>query len=301
MGWIIITIICALVGITALLIGIFGDQDRGWWITGGITVGAVWLVITMLFSVELIGARQIGVVYNFSGTITGQKSSGTAFIAPWQHVQTANVGVQREDFTLDQNNSAVSSDQQEIFANLSLNYEVDPAHVLNLYKTVGPNWKAILLDSRVLQDFKEVTSTFTAEQITTKRQQLRQLTKSRLTAELAKYDITVVDFFVANLSYTPTYQAAINAKNQQVQEALQAQAKVAQASAEAAQTVATAKGQAESIRLEGAALKQNPSVLQLKALQYLSPRASVIICTAKTCPSFLPSAAAAPAAPTAGK
>ena len=123
-------------------------------------------------------------------------------------------------------------------------------------------------------------------------------------AELSKYDINVVDFFVTNLDYTDTYKQAINNKNIQVQQALQAQAKVAQAKAEAEQTVATAKGAAEStlvkaeadakaLAVKGKALHDNPEILQLEAIDKLNPNAQVIICTGSgqgNCPSFLPTA-----------
>jgi regulator of protease activity HflC (stomatin/prohibitin superfamily) len=302
-AWIVITVIAVLIGSAALFVGLLTDHEpqklRGFLAFGGVVV--VWLVLTGLFSVENIGARQVWIVYSFSGTIVGQRSSGTVFISPWDHVTTENIGLQRENFALDQTDAAVSSDQQPIYADLSLNYQVDPQHVLQLYKGVGPNWKAILLDSRVLQDFKEVTSGFTAEQITTRRQQLRVQTKSRLTTELKRYDITVVDFFVTNLDYTQTYKEAINNKNIQVQQALQAQAKVAQAKAEAAQAVAQANGRAQSTVLEaqadakalglkGQAIRQNPEILQLEAIDKLNPNAQVVICTGTgtgNCPSFI--------------
>jgi len=87
-----------------------------------------------------------------------------------------------------------------------------------------------------------------------------------------------------------------------VQKALQAQAKVAQARAEAEQQVARASGQAKAnlliaqaqakaLEVKGKALRDNPQILQLEAIDKLSPNASVIICTGTTCPSFLPQAA----------
>ena len=130
MAWIVITVIAVLVGAAGLFVGLTSSQAnerRGGFAAFGLVL-AVWLIITGLFSIENIGARQVGIVYSFSGTIVGQKSSGTVLIAPWQHVQTENIGVQRENFTLDQTNAAVSSDQQPIYADLALNYEVDPQH-----------------------------------------------------------------------------------------------------------------------------------------------------------------------------
>ena len=147
----------------------------------------------------------------------------------------------------------------------------------------------MLLDGRVPQDFKETTAQFTSPQITLNRPALRKITLSRLRRELSNYDIRVVDVFVNNVGYSEAYTNAIEAKQVQVQAALQAQAKVAQARAEAEQAVEQAKGESEAIALRGRALHNNPEVLRLEAIDKLNPNAQVIICTGQTCPSFLPS------------
>jgi regulator of protease activity HflC (stomatin/prohibitin superfamily) len=209
--------------------------------------------------------------------------------APWQHIKTENVAIQKDVFVFDQSSSAVSKDQQPITATLVVNYQVEPENVVNLYKRVGPAWKTVLLDGRVPQDFKETTAQFTSPQITLNRPALRKITLSRLRRELSTYDIRVVDVFVNNVGYSEAYTNAIEAKQVQVQAALAAQAKVAQARAEAEQAVAKAKGEAEAISLRGKALHNNPEVLRLEAIDKLNPNAQVIICTGQTCPSFLPS------------
>jgi regulator of protease activity HflC (stomatin/prohibitin superfamily) len=294
MAWLVITVI-AIVVVAICVAGVIASTQRDNRISfavGGAIATVVWLVISVFTSIHTVGQRQVGIVYNFSNTITGKVDPGVVMTWPWQHINKANVGVLREDFNLDESNAAVSLDQQPIFATLALNYQVEPAQILGLYKAVGPNWKNILLDSRVLQDFKEVTAQYTAAQITTKRPQLRLDTKTRLAAELSKYDIKVVDFFVSNLGYTTSYRDAINAKNVQVQQALQAEAKVAQSRAEADQAIAVARGQAQAIRLKGSALRDNPSVITLEAVDKLNPNAQVVICTGSgsgNCPSFLPS------------
>lgn len=292
MLWLILTVIAALIG-GGCLIGIIvseGDDKVGPFAGAAITA-ILWVIVSVALSVHTVGQRQVGIVFNFSGTVTGKVNPGVAWTAPWQHINKENVGLIKESFNLDEGNSAVSSDQQPIFANVTLNYEVLPKDVVNLFKTVGPNWRQTLLDSRVLQDFKEVTANFTAQQITTSREKLRADTKLRLQGELAKYGIKVVDFFVTNIDYAGSYKAAISAKNVQVQQALQAEAKVAQATAEAQQNVALAKGQAEAIALKGKALHDNPEILQLEAIDKLNPKATVVICTGTgsgNCPSFLP-------------
>lgn len=96
--------------------------------------------------------------------------------------------------------------------------------------------------------------------------------------------------FVNNVAYSPAYTRAIEEKQVQVQSALRAEAKVAQATAEANQRIATARGEATSIALEGRALRHNPEVLKLKAINTLNPKAQIIFCANASCPSFIPQA-----------
>jgi regulator of protease activity HflC (stomatin/prohibitin superfamily) len=294
MFWVILTVIAILVmgGAVVALVGSTAPGDRRDVALATLVITPlIWVAVSIGFSLHTVGQRQVGVVYNFSGTITGKVDPGIAWTLPWQHINKANVGIQREDFILDAGNAASSKDLQPIFANLTLNYQVEPAKIIELYKTVGPGWKETLLDSRVLQDFKEVTASFSAAEITTSRPQLRADTKARLSEELKKYDIHVVDFFVKNLGYSETYRASIDRKNVQVQAALQAQAKVAQATAEANQAIATARGEAQSVLVKARAdaeanrLKRNsltPLLVQNNAIDKLSDNVK-IICTG-TCP-----------------
>jgi regulator of protease activity HflC (stomatin/prohibitin superfamily) len=286
MLWLVITLALALAGIGA---GIFGMKRE---IRVGVPAlaGLLWVVLSVFFSIHTVGQRQVGIVYNFSGTIAGKsaKAPGVVTTWPWQHIRTENIAIQKETFVFDGSNSAVSKDQQPITATLVVNYEVEPQHVIGLYKTIGPNWKTVLLDGRVPQDFKETTAQFTSPEITLNRPALRKITVRRLREELGQYDVRVVDVFVNNVAYSTAYTNAIESKQVQVQQALQAQAKVAQSKAEAEQAIAKARGDAESIALKGRALRNNPQVLQLESIDKLNPNAQLIICTGTTCPSILP-------------
>ena len=291
MAWLVLTIVLGIVSIGGFVwargVPVGASRFTGVAVGGGAILA--WLVLTFFLSIHTVGQREVGIVYNFSGTIAGKKSPGVVMTAPWQHIKTENVAIQKEVFDFTASNSAVSKDQQPITATLVVNYQVEPQNVINLYKTVGPAWKTILLDGRVPQDFKETTAQFTSPQITLNRPLLRKITLSRLRRELSAYDIRVVDVFVNNVGYSQAYTDAIEAKQVQVQAALAAEAKVAQAKAEADQAVAKARGEAEAISLRGKALHNNPEVLRLEAIDKLNPQAQVVICTGQTCPSFLPS------------
>lgn len=245
-----------------------------------ILVAISWFFITGLLMIKTVGEREIGIVYNFTGTIAGKREKGWVTIAPWQHMEKENVAIQHEEFLFGPENSAVSKDQQDIFANLAVNYQIDAENVLDLYSRVGPSWKTIIIDARVPQVFKEVTSTFQTPEITERREALREQTRTRLTDELQEYDIDVVDVFITNLGFSELYSQAIEQKQKQVQDALQAEAKVKQVKAEAEQKIAEARGIAESNRLKQRSL--TPLLVQLEAINKLNPNVQYIVCPPAT-------------------
>lgn len=316
MGWIIFTGLVSLVTAGCIVTFLVARGDAQTYAAGIAALAVVgWGAISLLVAYNTVGQLHVGLVYNYDGRLLSSVGPGRHWLAPWKHMKTENIGLQKEEFILDQGNAAVSSDQQQIFADVQLNYEVQPLDVVKLYKTVGPTWKSILLEGRMLQDFKQVTSTYTAAQITVRRAQLRTDTKAAMVGELEKYGIRVVDVLIKNLGYSDAYRDAITQKTIQVQKALQAEAKVAQAKAEANQAIATATGEARSnvvrataqaratilaataeakaLAAKGAALRNNPDILRLEAIDKLNPNAQVIICTgtgSDNCPSFLPQA-----------
>lgn len=289
MGWIIQTVLFGIVFWAGIVYAASVNVRERKMIGYGVAVGAavIWFGISLALTFHTVGQREVAIVYNFSGTISGKKDAGVVNTFPWQHIKKENIGIQHEEFDLDQTNSAVSKDQQPIFARLFLNYQIEPAHVVDLYKTVGPGWKAILLDARVLQDFKEITATFTTPEITANREQLRIQTKKRLQEELDPYDIRVVDVFVKNIGFSQSYTDAIERKQKQVQDALTAQAKVQQVKAEADQVAAQAQGEARAsiARARGEAtanrLKSRSittKIIQQNAIDKLNPNVQVIVC-----------------------
>ena len=256
------------------------------WAAAGLTFG-LFLLISGLMMFKTVGEREVAVVYNFSNTISGKRDKGLTVIAPWEHIEKENIGIQHEEWNFGQENSAVSLDQQKVFANLAVNYQIDGEKVLDLYSRVGSNWKSIIVDARVPQVFKEVTATYQTQEITAKREQLRQETRERLATELSPYDIRVVDVFVTNLGFSQVYTDSIEAKQKQVQDAQRAQAKVNQIKAEADQKFEAAAGErrANIERARGEAIANRlrrqsltAALIQWEAIQKLNPNVQIIVC-----------------------
>lgn len=308
MGWIVLTVllmICAIVGVGYAIYSkkVFAAKVAAWeaaerrgstpmnysligW--GGAGVAAsIWVLLSLFLMAHTVGQREVAIVYNFSGTISGKKDPGIVTTWPWQHVKKENVGILHDEWDFGQGNYAVSLDQQRISALLAVNYQIESKNVVDLYKRVGSAWKTIIIDSRVPQVFKEVTSKYPTAEITANREQLRIDTKARLTEELSPYDIHVVDVFVKNLGFSEEYTKSIEAKQKQVQDALRQEAKIRESKAIANQKVETALGEAKAnvARARGDAtanrLRQQsltPLLVQLRAIETLNPGVQTIIC-----------------------
>jgi regulator of protease activity HflC (stomatin/prohibitin superfamily) len=291
MGWIILTVLLGLVFWCGVAFWGFTkgqpDSPAGFGIAASVIAAIIWVGATALFMFHTVGQREVGVVYNFSNVITGKKDAGVVTTKPWEHLKKENIGILHDEWVFDQGNAAVSIDQQRITSVISVNYQIDPEKVVDLYKRVGPAWKSIIIDARVPQVFKETTATFTTPELTQKREELRIKTKERLINELAKYDINVVDVFIRNIGFSDSYTDSIERKQKQVQDALTAQAKVKQIEAEANQKVAEADGEAKAniARARGEAtanrLRQRSLtklLIQQQAIEKLNPQVQVIVC-----------------------
>lgn len=307
MSWIIITCIASLITGAFLVYGLFVvdtgtdstgdpiDRDASAKRVGAfgavVLVFLIWLGITGLMTLRTVGEREVGVVKNFTGTIAGKREKGWVTIAPWQSMSKENVGILREEWDFGPQNSAVSKDQQQVFAHLAVNYRLDAANVLDLYREVGPSWKQIIVEDRIPQVFKEVTSEFQTVQITEQRGLLQDRTVERLAQELKPYELEVVDVFITNLGFSDKYTQSIEEKQKQVQDALRAEAKVreseaiakqkiAEAEGEAASNIARARGEATANRLRQRTL--TPLLIQQQAIEKLNPNVQIIVCPPKT-------------------
>ena len=72
---------------------------------------------------------------------------------------------------------------------------------------------------------------------------------------------------LSNIDYSDVFEKAIEAKQVAMQRAIESQNKTRQIEEEARQKVISAKAEAESMQIRGDALKANPSLVSLEAVQ----------------------------------
>ena len=203
--------------------------------------------LTLFRSYHPIPAGEVGVVSEF-GKIVGQEGEGPQFIAPWRDLRRVDIKVQRAEFSDRAEGlgsvAAASLETQNIFFNVTLNWQVSPGAVQGLMRNVGVDFFNTLVPTRVRQFFKAEVVKFTAVDATRLREQIRTNVAADLAADLQQFSITVVSLQIDDISYETAFEQSIEAKQVATQDALRAQEVVAQRTAEALQAEAQAEGQA---------------------------------------------------------
>ncbi len=163
--------------------------------------------------------------------------------------------------------AAASKDLQSIETSVALNYHVDASKVDELYRNIGTEFYEKIITPAIQESVKATTAQYTAEELITKRQLVKEDIKKDLSTRLASSNVLIDDFSIVNFNFSEEFNSAIESKQTAVQEALKAENDLRRIQIEAQQQIETAKAQAESIRIQGEALKDNNGLVQLKMVE----------------------------------
>ncbi|EKE29027.1 MAG: hypothetical protein ACD_2C00247G0005 [uncultured bacterium (gcode 4)] len=162
---------------------------------------------------------------------------------------------------------SASKDLQTINAVVALNFHLSSEHVGQIYREVWLDYKEKIIDPAIQESIKASTAKFTAEELITKREDVKNQIKELLKNKLAPRFIIVDDVNIVNFNFSDSFNKAIEEKVTAEQEALAAKNKLERIKFEAEQKVAESKWKAEASQIEAAALKSNPEILQLRSIE----------------------------------
>ena len=222
------------------------------------------LVLIANFPFGTIGAGERGIQLRF-GAVTGNIfGEGLYFRIPFiERVQKLDVKIQKDEVEA----PAASKDLQTVKSVVALNYHLDPKEVATLFQEIGLQYNSRIIAPALQEAVKAGTAEFTAEELITKRPEVRERIKVLLTEKLEPRGIILDEFNIVEFEFSRTFNDAIEAKVTAEQDALAAQNKLERVKFEAQQKIEEAKGKAEAITIESQALRNNPQVLQLRSLE----------------------------------
>lgn len=142
--------------------------------------------------------------------------------------------------------SAASKDLQVVSTDIAVNYHLTGESVTSLYKEIGLDYGDKIIQPAVQEVVKASTAEFSAEELITKRDLVKQKIDIALSERLKGRGITMETTSITNFDFSAEFNKAIEGKVTQEQLALQSKNKLAQIEYEAQQVRAAAIGQRDA-------------------------------------------------------
>jgi len=161
--------------------------------------------------------------------------------------------------------SSASKDLQIVTTQIAVNYHLEPTQIPTIYKQLGPNYQNTIIQPLNQETIKSVTAKFTAEELITRRQDVKEEIKQMLKEKLLERDIIVEEVSITNFDFSASFNEAIEAKVTAEQQKLKADMDLQRIKVEAEQTIASAKAEAESLRLQKQEI--TPDLIALRQIE----------------------------------
>lgn len=252
------------------------------------TIIALLLLITlaMTWPLRTVPTGTRGVI-TVGGAIKNIEQEGFMLILPWQKLSIFNVRAEEASV---ENAEGATSDQQPVKVSLTVRYSIQPDKVAEVFEKYSRDGDlASYVQTATQEVFKAVTARYTAPDLISQRVKVSSDISSGLKVKLETYGAQVINIDMRNFSFSGDYMAAINEKVTQEQKRLAAENKVKTVEAEQKQKVAVAEAeatalrakadgeayaalklataQADSLKIQNAALAQNKDVLELRRIE----------------------------------
>ena len=229
---------------------------------------AALILVLVLNPFVIVGPGERGVVMNFGAVQPDVLGEGLHLRVPiMQKVVLMDVKVQKEQVDAD----AASKDLQDTSSTVALNFHIDPDRANDVYQQIGWAFSDRVIAPAMQEAMKSVTAGYTAMELITQREKVRNEVRAQLRERLATYNIIVDDFSIVNFSFSPQFTQAIESKQTAEQLALKAQRDLERIRIEAEQKVTQARAEAEALRLQKQEVTQ-----QLVALRQIEVQQKAI-------------------------
>lgn len=222
--------------------------------TTGIVCAAIAAILVIANSVAFVPVGSTGVVVTLGKVQSGMLSEGLHVKAPFvTQIMSMNNQVQR----LDVETEATSKDLQAISTGIALNFHLSGESSASMYQTVGKGYSDTLITPAIQEVVKNVMAQYSAEQLITNRSTVSVAISDELISKMTVYGIMIDDFNIVNFSFSPEFDAAIEAKQIAEQNKIKAQTekeqRVIEAEAAGQEKTIAAQAEADAIKLKAQA------------------------------------------------
>lgn len=213
---------------------------------------------------EVVDTGRRGIKVNMGQVVGEPLPEGLHFYNPFsEDIVEMSVRENSETYNL----KTFSADNQEITVDVTVTSAPEPRKVGDIYKEYGDNYMEKIAKPAIVAAVKDILGQYSAENIASKRGELYQKTTLYVKEKLAARNLEVTGVDFVGIDFEPEYKRAVEAKVVAIQRAEEAKNRTKEVEEQKAQSILTAQGQAESIRIKAQALSQNAKLVELEAVQ----------------------------------
>jgi regulator of protease activity HflC (stomatin/prohibitin superfamily) len=230
------------------------------------------LVISSFF--VIIDAGQRGVLLRFGEVQEQVLAEGIHTVIPLvDTVHKLSVRIQSQEISAE----ASSKDLQDVFTDVALNWHILPEEANLIFQEIGDQTAAVerIINPAVEEGLKAVIAKYTAEEIITRRSEVKANVDEALTTRLSVYHIVVDDISLVHVHFSERFREAVEAKQVAEQEVKRAEFIAIKAIREAEAKLNLARGEAAANQLLQGTL--TPDLLQRQALERWNGNLPLII------------------------
>ncbi|MFB2770679.1 prohibitin family protein [Pelatocladus sp. BLCC-F211] len=234
----------------------------------------LFLITILLTPFVIINAGERGVLMKFGKVQEIVLGEGIHVIIPIVNtVKKISVRVQKQQIAAE----AYSKDLQDVFTEVALNWHILPEEVNLIFQDIGAEKEVIekIINPAVEEVLKAVIAKYTAEEVVTKRGEVKLGVDEALTKRLHDYYIAVDDISLVHVNFSDKFSEAVEAKQIAEQEAKRAEFIALKAEKQAEAKVNLAKGEAEVNRLLHQSL--TPEILERQAIEKWNGKLPLIV------------------------
>jgi len=236
-------------------------------------VAATWLFGIVVLCVlayigspfAIVSAGQRGVLTTMGKPSEEVYPEGLHFIIPFvQKMYAMDVHMAKNEGQ----GEAASKDLQAVQVKVILNYHLDPQSSARAFREIAPSTDEVaarVIDPARPEAVKAVTARFTAEELITRRTEVRDQIAALLREKMMRHGLILDEFAIVNFSFSQSFSGAIEAKVRAEQEKLKADRDLQRIQVEAEQRIASARAEAEGLRLQRQEV--TPLLLELRRVE----------------------------------
>ena len=223
----------------------------------------IFLIITFFNSFKTIPTGFVGVKTRFGQVQDTMLNEGLNLKIPFiEKIVLMDCRTQKTEYTME----ASSKDLQKISNyKIAINYNITKDTANQLYKSVGVDYKNIIVEPAIQSVMKDSVANFTAEELITKRNEVSEFALNKLSPKLQENGITLTSLNILDLAFSNEFDTAVEQKQIVEQETQKAQYELEKARVENQKKIENAQADAEVMAAQNAQITDN--YLKLKEIE----------------------------------